>query len=277
MRDDELLEVCREVVPRLLANRGWNLVDASREEAFMGEVLLEVEGRLGLMSSERLAQRGFPKVIEDAVKRRYNLLWYAACGDDGDRVRQQQAFVELYQELLRLALLVANHDRRIAEEGAQEALIMVWRKLDQVQYPAAFISWAGTIVRRETRRRLGKALLRRELSEADLLSPDKAEESPLERLPAPEEASPPSKEVRKRFESVIRACLGRSQQRQEVIIRRYLEEKKVPEVAQELGIRADQVSRLAHKAKQTLRKCKQFLKLVQEWWAESSFGEEERV
>lgn len=269
MANEDLLGKYRQVVRDVLAKRGWKLVED--EEAFVAEVWQERQRRLQLISPAAQTRRSLVKVIEDATIRRYNHLWYAACDQPGT-LRQQQAFTELHQYLSPIAHLQAKNNRYIAEESTQEALIIVCQKLKQVRDPGSFASWAGRIVSHEVIRRAQQTQKGKEISESDLLRPHQRAENLLEsKSPAitpPQARSTDPEHIRSTVESHLRTCLRRSQQRQEVMIRRFLEEKEVKQVANELGITDKKVHGLTYKARETLRKCKQFLSQMEKWFGE---------
>lgn len=267
MANEDLLGKSRQVVGDVLTKRGWKLVED--EETFVVEVWQELQRRLQLISPALQKRRSLVKVIEDATIRRYNHLWYGACGEPGT-LRQQQAFTELHQYLSPIAHLQANNNRYIAEESTQEALTIVCQKLKQVHDPGSFASWAGRIVSNEVIRRAQKTQKRKEISESDLRRPNQRAESLLESKSAaitPPQAQPTdAQHIPSIVESLIRRCLRRSQQRQEVMIRRFLLQKEVEQVANELSMTHKKVYALTYKARQTLRKCQLFLSQIEEWF-----------
>jgi hypothetical protein len=93
--EGELREQCRRGVHRVLAKRGWELVE--NEAAFIEEVLAEVQFRI------QNSRRSLEKIIEDATINRYDYLWHAACGANGT-LRQRRAFTELHRYLYPSAL-----------------------------------------------------------------------------------------------------------------------------------------------------------------------------
>ena len=264
MANEDLLGKYRQVVRDVLAKRGWKLVED--EEAFVAEVWQERQRRLQLISPAAQTRRSLVKVIEDATIRRYNHLWYAACDQPGT-LRQQQAFTELHQYLSPIAHLRAKNNRYIAQESTQEALIIVYQKLKQVRDPGSFASWAGRIVSNEVIRRV-KSQKAEQINESDLLRPhQRAENLLVSKSPAitrGQEQPTDPENIRNKVKSVIQYCLRRSKQRQNVIIKRFLEEKKAGEISQEMGIPAARVSRLINRSIEVLRNCQKMLKLNHE-------------
>jgi RNA polymerase sigma factor (sigma-70 family) len=272
--EDQLREQCRRGVRRVLAQRGWGLVQD--EAAFVEEVLAEVRVRLPNSS------RPLEKLIEDATVNRYGHLWHAACGAEGT-LRQRRAFTELHRYLYRIALYCAKHDRHIAEESAQEALIAVWQHLGQVRDPGSFARWAGAIVSRKVKAALRQRVRRvekekgqevmweiREISETDLGVRGGVERGGVEAWEINDQpgvsvaqGSKMTGEMRARIEAAIRRCL-RSKQQQAVIIGLFLDEKSFKEVADALGKKLENVYVLKSRALARLRKCEEFLRVLED-------------
>lgn len=270
-QEDGLAEACKKIVPQLLVERGWGLVED--EAAFVAQVLEETQKRLARMLPTSLRHRPLVKVIEDATVNRYSHIWHTACGAN-DTTQQQQAFAELYQYLYPIALSRANHNLDIAEESTQEALIIIFQKLNQVRDPGAFVRYASMIVGHKVSRKLRLELRRRdkEISESELPHSDsKAVELETDQIRNRLDALPSSQQPNytedRRFEleEVIKHCLRRSKRQQTVIIKRLLEEKTIKEVAEELGMTPTSVGVLRHRGAKTLRECKKFQALAKEW------------
>lgn len=258
--ENERLEQYGGVVSQILARRGWGLVQD--EEAFIAEVLEDVQRRFTEQAPQ--SRRPLAKVIEDATINRYGHIWHAACGASGTP-RQGQAFEELHQQLYPVAYKVVHQNKYLAEESAQEALIIINQKLSQVNDQGTFLRWANVIVRRKAIRLLEKEKKRLEREEPDSGSSgdSEAEQSKIEKW-IPRDDSPPSdtRDVREIFEETIKYCLKRSKQGANVIIRSLLDERSVKQVADELGIKPNDIYRITHRAKDGLRKCQDFLTLV---------------
>lgn len=267
---EQLYEQCCHIVRRVLAQRGWGLVQ--NEAAFVEDVISEVQNRLQHVSPAQYNRRPQEKIIEDATVNRYGHIWHAACGADGT-LRQWRAFKELQAYLYPIALYHAHHDRYVAEESTQEALINTWQHLGQVRDPGSFARWAGTIVSREARRRLEeRARKGREISQVDLLRSGEAEdtEPKLRKIVDRSDPFPASQkpriagEIRTRVEAVIRHCLRRSKQQQVVMIDYFLNQKGFKEVADELGKTPQNTYVLKTRALARLRRCKEFLETLEE-------------
>ncbi|HID62872.1 MAG TPA: sigma-70 family RNA polymerase sigma factor [Anaerolineae bacterium] len=271
--EEELREQCWRDVRRILAQRGWELVED--EAAFIEEVLAEVQFRI------QNSRRPLEKIIEDATVNRYCHLWHAACGADGT-FRQRRAFTELHRYLYPIALYCAKHDRHIAEECAQEALINVWQHLAQVRDPGSFASWARTIVSRQVKAKFkeqaqkvveadsGKVTWQfKEITEADLRARRGADGVGTETWgigdrPDLSVSQEPrmTDEMRIRVEMAIRRCL-RSKRQQAVIIGLFLDQKSFKEVADALDTTPQNVSVLKTRALKRLRECQGFLEVLE--------------
>lgn len=272
-QEDGLAETCIPIVRQVLAKRGWGLVED--EAAFVAEVLEEALKRLANMSPAAQRRKRLARVIEDATINRYSHIWHTACAAN-DTVRQQQAFVELYQYLYPIALYHANQDVDIAKEGMQEALIIIWQKLSQLRDPGAFARYAGVIVSRQASQKLRLELRRRhkEVPESELLRSDSEEagfgtdETSNAFFTFFPSVEPPNYEedLQIELEKAIWKCLRyRSKRQRQVIFKSFFEEKTTTEIADELKMTPNRVRVLRHRAAKTLRKCKKFLALAKEW------------
>ncbi len=274
MMEEELREQCLRGVRRVLAQRGWELVED--EVTFVEEVLAEVKTRW------QNARRPLEKIIEDATLHCYCHLWHTACGADGT-IRQRRAFTELHRYLYPIALYRAKYDQYIAEESTQEALFSVWERLDRVRDPGSFARWAGVIVSnavrdhiRERARKVGKdesgkyVWEFKEITEADLPAYRGMDDAGaalwgMDNRPGSSTGQGPSmtEEIRDRIEAAIRRCL-RSKQRQAVIVGLFLENKSFKEVADTLGTTPQNVSVLKSRALTRLRECEEFLSALED-------------
>lgn len=253
-----LRELCERLVPQILARRGYELIEDMA--AFTAEVLIEVQARL---IDNR---RPLDKIVEDAVVNRYGYIWHAACGENGT-LRQRRAFEELNYYLYPIALHQAGRDASIAEDSAQEALLIIWQHLDQVKDAGAFARYASKIVYHEVIRRLKKEppSVEPDLETSQPGSvPDATDREPGRRYePVAESAPVTIADLRAKLEAAIRDCLPPNTQ-PAVIIELFFNEKGFKQVADELGITVNQVSVLKSRALSKLRKCQNFLDVIEE-------------
>jgi RNA polymerase sigma factor (sigma-70 family) len=272
--EEKLRAQCRRGVRRVLAKRGWELVE--NEAAFIEEVLAEVQFRI------QNSRRSLEKIIEDATINRYGYLWHAACGANGT-LRQMRAFTELHHYLYPIALYRAKHDQYLAQESTQEALIRVWQHLDQVKDPGSFARWAGTIVSRQVKakfREQARKVVEKESGEVtwqfkEILVTNvwvhrggNDAGTAMRRIDSRPELSANqgpkmTKEMRARIEAALRRCL-RSKQQQAVIIGLFLDQKSLREVAAALGTTPQNVSVLKSRALKRLRECEDFLEVLED-------------
>lgn len=256
MDEEHLVKACLKIVPQVLVERNWGLVQ--EWDCFMAKVVREAQKRLKQRKSHSRK-----KLIEQATINCYNHIWYKACCSS-DSYRQQQAFTELYEYLFPIALYRANHDRYIAEESTQEALIIVWKKLNNVRDSGALARYAGMIVSREVGRRLKKTLKRAEITETDLQHTNDLEGITLDtwsNFQAPTYTE--QIDIQLTLEQVIKHCIKRSKQQREVMIRRFLHKQDTNQIANELGMTRQNVYGLIHKARKNLRKCSKYRELME--------------
>lgn len=260
--DFELLAVCRTIARQTLARRGWTLVED--EAAFAEAVLVQVNARLAHVQRPRL------DVIEASTVYCYGFVWHAACGENRTP-RQRRAFQELYPELYRAVVHLAQPDIHLAEDATQQALLQVWLQHHQVRDPGSFLAWARMIAIHELDDlRCGRAggttglqvvpltevVTRGEAGSSNATDDEESRHIPL--------TDPPSVEADERLdlETVVRRCLTNEQQ-QTVILGLYLANKSIKQLADELGIKPRQVSLDKHRALDRLRRCDAFLRLVE--------------
>jgi RNA polymerase sigma factor (sigma-70 family) len=259
--DDALRDTCREAARRLLARKGWELVEDEAE--FVIGVVRETTRRQALIVPGRQAQKPLSAIIEDATVNCYGHVWHAACRAHGTP-RQRRAFTELYEHLLPAAVRTAGGDQRLAEESTQEALISVWKNLNDVRDAGSFLSWSWRIVTREVQSRLRRNARQLEINESELLHGDEKAGGPgLERIADQELVSTGSAPlnqfdaVRAQLEGIVRHCLTKHRFWQEVIVRLFLLNKSVKQVADELDIKPNYVYVLTNRARKELRRCKE--------------------
>jgi len=259
--ENKKLEQDGEVVRRVLARRRWGLVQD--KEAFMAEVLQDVQRRL--REQARQSRRPREKIIEDATINRYGHIWHAACAESGTP-RQEQAFKELHKQLYSVAYRVVHKNQDLAEESAQEALLIIYKKLSQVNDPGTFLSWMNVIVRRKAIEILKRENKRPEISEIDITGPDGSDKkgSTIERVIEPDGPRRIEREdIRASFREVIKRCLKGSKEGAKVIIRLFLEQRSVKQVADELDKKPSNIHTIKHRAQNSLRKCKDFVALAE--------------
>lgn len=238
---------------RALANQGWGLVDDW--DTFMAEVAQALtigRPRVGDSPAKR---------AERAVTRAYCVRLLAACRERHGR-RAAQAFDELGRYLHAVARARCR-DRDIARDAAQRALEIVWRHLDDVRDPWAFLGYARVVLVRELDPRcrpqpgaLRFAPLRGDDADepgVTLADPQADEER------ADAERSAQSASLRR----ALADCLRSPAQRQ-VVERLFLQEQSVVQVADALGTTPANVWVLKSRALDRLRQCPEVMRALGE-------------
>lgn len=270
MEVQKLRTQCHQLVPWILVNRNWKLIQD--EVAFIEEVITEVQHRLSRMRLVSKQQLTLEKVIEQATINRYNHYWYTACRAN-DALQQARAFTELYNYMYSIARFKAHANDDLIQESTQIALVNVWRNLEQVKDPGAFMRYAAMVVTREVHTQMIRVQGRvaKEISTIDLAHPEDDSEAATTAVisevgisPPPEEIPSPLTEIEyANIRATIRNCLKRSEERQAIIIGRFLQEKSVKELVDELGLLPQEIHLQTHRALAALRKCSDFLHLLE--------------
>ena len=250
--DTPWLAECEAVARRVVANQGWALVE--RWDEFVAEVARSVaDGPAGRVGEDP------EKRIERAVTRAYCPLLYAACCP-----RHGPRCVRAFEELGRYLHAVAlrrTEDREAAAEAAQRALEIVYAHLDDVREPWAFLGYARVILLRELTPRRGQGRLLRFVP----LRGDDPDEPGVQ--PSDPQADADRAEAERGMDEValreaIRRCL-RSRQQREVILRLFLDEQSVVQVADALGTTSANVWVLKSRALDRLRQCPDLTRLLE--------------
>lgn len=152
---DELASLCTNVVRELMEDNDWQLLS---EDVFVTAVLVRIPPE---------------QTIEPALLRKLCINTYcrealhpACLGTQGPQKRKR-GFEELATYLYRLAYRAWP---QVAEDAAQEALVMIYQKAERCRNPGAFLAFAIQQLR-DAARKLRKAQTR-ELSLDELLEQD---------------------------------------------------------------------------------------------------------
>ena len=257
MEEESYREPCRRIMRRVFEEKGWLLVREEEEENFLDEIVVEALKRV----SEK---PGLPpeQIVREAVTNRYCHLWHWACGLEKS-VIQDTALRELHR-LIYQAVSKIVEDHHLAEDLTQQAMIIIWRKLDQVRDPGSFIEWSKTIARREALRQVTKATNVRnkpgnEIRRTIQFEQDSDDDAFFSQVRETFTRQEPTMrdEIRAELEAAIRTCL-RSKMQQEVIIRCILDDKEHKIVAEELGISTARLFVFKVRAIAHLRRCDKF-------------------
>ncbi|MFN8473701.1 MAG: hypothetical protein U0822_16040 [Anaerolineae bacterium] len=247
---------CAAAAQRVLANQGWALVDDW--DAFVAEVQTIAEENASQVSLRPRPGDTPRKRAERAVVRAYCPRLYTACRE-GRGLRAARAFDELGRYLHAVAR-VRTHDPDIAESAAQRALEIIWRRLDDVREPWAFLGYARIVLVRElgaqAQSNEGPLLiaLRSDDVEEEGVSPadPRADDARAEAEAAAQEGA---------LRRAIRDCL-RSAAQAETILRLFLDGDSVTAVARALRTTPANIWVLKSRALTRLRKCPDVARLA---------------
>lgn len=157
--------------------------------------------------------------------------------------RDYERLIETHQTRLHAWILAATGDAAEARDILQEVNLVLWRKAEQFEPGTNFTAWAYRVAHFQVltwRQKRGRDLL---VFPGDVLedmagAADQAERTADSRLGA------------------LKYCLQKLPARQlEVIRRRYLQNESVQTMAPAVGLNANAVSQLLHRARQNLLDC----------------------
>ncbi len=205
------------------------------------------------LEQESLAMAHTP--LARAVLHCYCAHWYAACCSK-EPVQQHAAFTALHAYLFRTAQYVAivryniapAYAEQLAADSAQEAILIIWQKKQQVKQPGTFLGWVKLIVTR--------VVLHKLQGEVDMDSLDSEAEANVEDNQQPTATTPDvaSDEAQQVAEEAIRRCLKQIAH-QQVIIEHLLNNKTLNQIAELLGRTPSDVRQIKRRALTRLRQC----------------------
>lgn len=142
--NQEIWTLCDRASQTFLKNRGWTLVDDFLSD-FVAEVVSEVQQRQAQNVNKSLFT-----IIQASLIYCYCRYWHTICCATGTQ-QQQQAFKELgdhlIQRILPKQLRAWNYypDPDFLETARQEVLIRVFKRLNKVRVPGAFLYWVNQV------------------------------------------------------------------------------------------------------------------------------------
>jgi len=261
-----LITTIPKTMERLRAGRDWHLWDYPDLEpagwdAFARRVQRTLDDWLG--RRERPAGPAeLDALVERAVIHEYNRLLHAAVGRRGTPA-WERAYVEIWNYVTPLIRKMTRDDD-LARDVAMDVMIKVCEKYDQVRDAGCFLGWAGVIARRaalEAIRAVGREVPLSDMMEqgAGHENAEESAEEYLDRLQETRGKSVPAElngAVRiAELEARIRACLHRLRHAAEVFIGLVLREVPVSEIARQLGMKANAVYVIFHRARKRLQEC----------------------
>jgi RNA polymerase sigma factor (sigma-70 family) len=258
-------------IDRVLSRRGWMLV--TNREQFAQAVCAELEARFGGARNLLTAT-----AIERATIHQYCFILYDACAG-ANRSIQRGAFEELWNHLYRVGIF-KTHDKERAKDSAQQALINIWRHLDQCRDKGSFLNWCNLIVlniiRGQFRKEMkhtatgaGEKWVREEIPLAEVADLGEVLE---QGEPGDSDSTGETRafriavrgELHTQLVAAIRACL-KSEAQQTVIIESFLNDRGFKEVAEELHTTPGNAQVMKSRALGKLRHCEVFIRLYEEW------------
>lgn len=242
-------ELCGRALAAVVGRYGWR--GQWDDEEFLQEILTEFQTRL-----PRVRGRSIDQIGEDAATFCYCRRWYRACGQNG-AAAQHIALEALHRWIYRSVYYQVNGDEQMAQEIAQQALVSVWRGLERMREPGAFLGYVRQTVRRQIPRTVGLSEGWEELTE--MIEERRGEDAMDEGV---------EEEERREVEELIRFCL-RSRERQELLIEHILNGRGIGEIAQNWGKKPGTIHTLKSRAIDQLRQCEELL----QWRAQRSKGD----
>lgn len=228
-------EIFHKALDTIIGRYGWR--GQWNEVEFIEEIVENMEQRHTHVRGKALAQ-----IAEDAATFCYCGRWYTACRKEGT-VEQHEAFDALWKYIYRSTLYKVRGDEDMAQEVAQLVLLSIWRSLDKVREPGAFIAY----VRQAIVWQIPKTVKAQKKVEGEELVEDFPDSGAEDAIEGAEEETAS-------VEELIRRCLG-SKDRQEVILEYFLRGKSISEIAQSLGKKVGTISVLKLRAIDQLRSC----------------------
>lgn len=233
--DEELFrQSCQCVVRRLIEQYDWALLS---EEHLAMLVLSSARPEASSSELERLARHHYAATL------------HKACRRDAPPDRRERAYSELFRYLYRAAY---NHWPELAEDAAQQALVLVCEQMDRCREPGAFLGFAYDKLRhafQKERRARGKEAY---LEEID---PDDTDVNP---------ESPDLNIFQKERLRVVMEAIRRlpDERQRQVILFKFLDALSDEEIGAQLGITANHVRVLRHRGMLKLRQDKQLQKWI---------------
>jgi len=240
--------LCQRLIQDMINKFGWN---PGRDTPGLQQGILAAPLTVGQAQT-----------LEHTVMRCYCAHWYAACRS-ADAVRQHNAFAALHAYLFHKAIYVAvvryNEERayaeQIAADSAQEAILIVWQKLNEVKEPGSFLAYAKLVVTRNMLRKLQKE------GDMDSLDAEDAPDVADNRQPPAIAAEDVQDEAQRQVEEAIRRCLD-NEAKFQVIVEHLLNNKTLKQVADLLGKKPGDVRQIKRRSLAQLQKCEEMRKLM---------------
>lgn len=233
-------ELYDQALATVVGRYGWQ--GEWDKEEFLQEIEAELQARL-----PRVRNKSREKVAEDAATFCYCRRWHRACGQNGT-VTQRIAIEALYRYIYRSVFYPVGGDEAVAQEIAHQVVTAVWKNLERVREPGAFLGYVRQTARRQIPRTVSQFEPWEELTE--MLEDHPEEDAAMDAVERDEE--------RREVEELIRLCL-RKRERQELIIEHILNGRSIGEIARRWGKTNGAIHTLKSRAVDQLRQCQELL------------------
>jgi RNA polymerase sigma factor (sigma-70 family) len=259
--EQDFLDFTRRIVQQMLARRRWQQIGPEDEPAFVDEVIETAR------AWQPVSSRPLTEVVARATINRYCHHWYTACRAP-EAAQHERAWLELYRHVYGVAQRLG--DPVEAQDRAQEVLERISTRLDLVEDPGSFLSWSSQVTRHWIRQ------VHRQAEEPLASLDDESERQAAEHMevtlePEGAAAGDENVEERQRVEALVRRCL-RSQVQQQVIIGRFLDNRSVMHLADELGKTPGHIRTLTHRAIARLQGCADLLERLRAYQSRGAGG-----
>jgi RNA polymerase sigma-70 factor (ECF subfamily) len=158
-----------------------------------------------------------------------------------------EVLAKQHEPMLLAYLSALVPDRALAEDVAQQTFLIAYRKIDQLDDPAAFPAWLRGIARREA-----LAAIRRQAREFTV---EPALIQQLDQAYRQMETGQPAESWEERFRHVEECFQELPETMQETCRLHYFEDRKAREIAEQLAINLNAVLKRLERARAALREC----------------------
>jgi len=222
-------QVCRCIVRSLIERYEWALL---QEDGLVDLVLDSVQSNAP------------PAKVKKLTKHHYTIALYQACRQSDNPDRRERAFYELHRYLYRAAF---NRWPELAEDAAQQALLLVHEQINRCREPGAFLAFALGKLRHAFQKVRGTKRVEQSLEETS--------QTDIESISIPFSSRLDQQRCSQALQEAI-ARLPDERQRQTIRLK-YFEGLSDKAIAAHLGTTAGNVRVLRHRAMARLQNDKQ--------------------
>ena len=227
--ENALLDSCRATVRDMMVKYEWKLVSEG-----------ELVGRV-LANAPRTAARSKLRTL---ALQEYTLILYKACRQSNDQSQREQAFAELHRFIYRTAV---SKWPDMAEDLAQQALLLVHEQIESCRKPGAFLKFA-LFKLRQAETQLTRVLEKTRVEEQG--------EHHQQGYASGQQPSPHFQATQREQLQVLLQAISQipDTRKQEVIILKYFMELSDEEIATRLAVTANHVRVLRNRGIGRLKK-----------------------